>query len=94
MHLIRVGYRTVNLEYLIETADSALGAPIDEAPADGIRVSIYPGKTFDVEGSAATQLRLHLDDNLNIAKPQNRRRRGRSTDVEVSCVAVSKPQVE
>lgn len=64
MYLVRIGYRTVNLEYLIEAADSDLGAPRTEAPDGGLRVSVYPGKMFDVGGEDAARLRLHLQDNL------------------------------
>lgn len=64
MYLVRIGYKTINLEYLIEAADSALGAPATEAPDGGIRVLIYPGKIFDVGGWDATKLRLHIEDNL------------------------------
>lgn len=42
MYLVRVGHRTVNL-----------GAPPDEAPPGKIRVSVYPGKIFDVGGDDA-----------------------------------------
>lgn len=64
MYLVRIGYRTLNLEYLIKADDSARGAPIAEAPKDGIRVSVYPGESFDVRGDDAVRLRLHLDDQI------------------------------
>lgn len=97
MHLVRIGYRTINLEYLIEAADSELGAPPNEAPPGKVRVSVYPGKVFDVGGEAARQLRLHLDDNLKPLPPtggdttvQTRPRRG----VKAGSVSSPKPTDE
>jgi len=78
VYLVRVGYRTVNLEYLIQAADSGLGAPPDVAPAGGVRVSIYPGEQFDVTGREAADLRLHLEEALRPPpgrKPSNGRDR-------------------
>lgn len=69
MYLIRIGWRTVNLEYLIETADSDLGAPPSEVSPGMIRVSIYPGRVFEVGGEDATRLRLHIDDVLEPIPP-------------------------
>ncbi len=64
MYLIRLDHRTVNLEYLIEAADSVLEMEPKELPIGKIRVSVYPGRIFDVSGDAAACLRVHLDDLL------------------------------
>lgn len=76
MCLVRVGYRTINLEYLIEAVDSILGAPPEEAPPGKIRVSIYPGKIFDIGGAAADDLRIYLEENSE--PPPAKKRRGKS----------------
>lgn len=80
MYLIRMGWRTVNLEYLIETADSALGAPASEVSPGMIRASIYPGRVFEVGGDDAARLRLHIEENLTPTpgpKPREPDRQGR-----------------
>jgi hypothetical protein len=64
MYLVRIGYRTVNLEFLIETIDSELGAPAGVVSPDKILVSVYPGDKFEVGGDDAAHLRLHIEDNL------------------------------
>lgn len=81
MHLVQIGYRTVNLEYLIEAADSELGAPPDEAPPGQIRVSVYPGKIFDVGGEAADKLRIHLKENVKSLPPDKPAKTGSQADV-------------
>lgn len=64
MYLVRIGYRTVNLEFLIETIDSKFGAPVEIVEDGMILVSVYPGDRFKVGGDAAAHLRLHIEDNL------------------------------
>jgi hypothetical protein len=80
MYLVRLDHRTVNLEFLIEAADSVLELEPKEVPKGKIRVSLYPGRIFDVGGDAAASLRLHLDD-LLVPSPQRAKAKGAASRV-------------
>ncbi len=60
MKLIRVGYRWVNLEYLI-SGDEHDPAAADVVPIGALRLTLETGKEFDLHGSDAEKCRRHLE---------------------------------
>src|SRR4051794_15737536 len=80
MQLIRVGRRTINLEYLImdEEGDGTTGVP-----AGVTRVTLESGKEFDLTGADASLYRRHVDLFLQpdpAARPPNSGAVGTSID--------------